>query len=121
VPAAADWEMESPVWQISMSGRTPLWPTIARAISGDMDSRCSVMTAFSLPTRLPDSANRMSGGSAPSDTSKPSQLPDSASKQRTVAAFSLTLGAVAVSSCTSADTLPRPSADSTLFSSSRRA
>nr|CAB3500360.1 unnamed protein product [Digitaria exilis] len=120
-PAAADCEMESPVWQTSMSGRTPLWPTIARAMSGDMDSLCSVMTAFSRPTRLPDSTSRMSGGSAPSDTRKPSQLPDSASKQMTVAAFSLTLGAVAVSSCTSAATLPRPSAESTLSSFSRRA
>uniref|UniRef100_A0A804LMG0 Uncharacterized protein n=1 Tax=Zea mays TaxID=4577 RepID=A0A804LMG0_MAIZE len=120
-PDAADCVIESPVWHMSMRARKPLWPTIARAMSADMDSRCSVMTAFSRPTRLPDSASRMSGGSAPSDTSKPSQLPDSASKHKTVAAFSLTLGVVAVSSCTSAATLPRPSADSTLFSSSRRA
>ncbi|KAG2577590.1 hypothetical protein PVAP13_6NG197303 [Panicum virgatum] len=62
-----------------MSGSAPLWPTTGRAASGDAADRCcSVIVAFSRPTRLPDSASLMSGGRKPSDMSRPLQVPDSA-------------------------------------------
>ena len=62
-----------------MSGPAPPWPTTARTASGDAaDRRCSVIAAFSRPTRLPNSASLMSGCRTPSDMSSPSQVPDSA-------------------------------------------
>ncbi|WVZ55190.1 hypothetical protein U9M48_005887 [Paspalum notatum var. saurae] len=121
-PAAADRETESPVRQISMSAPAPPWPTTARATSGDApDRRCSVSAAFSRATRLPDSASLTSGGRTPSDTSSASQAPDSATRHTAAAAFSRTAGAGAVSSCTRAATLARPSTASTPFSSLRSA
>ncbi|KAJ6809781.1 uncharacterized protein M6B38_163255 [Iris pallida] len=119
VPAAASCEMESPTWHTSIRGRTPPCPAIDRAVSADIESRCSDTTAFSLPTRLPDSVSLISGGRTPSDISRPSQFPVSASRQTTLAAFSLIFGAVAAaSSWTRADMLLRPSRATTPFSSS---
>jgi hypothetical protein len=88
----------------------------------DADRRCSVAAFFSRPTALPDTASRTSGGRTPSDTSSASEAaPDPATWHTAVAAFSQTAGADAVSSCTSVETLARPSVTSTPRSSLRSA
>ncbi|KAH0451926.1 hypothetical protein IEQ34_019225 [Dendrobium chrysotoxum] len=67
----------------------PPSPAMALAVSTDIESLCNDITAFSLPTRLPDSTSLTNGGRTASETNRPSQFPDSAKKHTTVAAFSL--------------------------------